>query len=102
MFKPNLRYLMLRKTWLMAEKTGRCLIAFPQQLLPGTFNKQEISGGAAEIPLALHLDVLCVHVFVVVIEARIERLGLACGFQKFLQLGSDLHKLNNRSLEPLR
>jgi hypothetical protein len=62
------------------------LIAFPQEPLSCAFHQEQIGSGAAKFIESLHFDVLGDHVFIVIIDAWIEWLGLACRFQILGQL----------------
>jgi hypothetical protein len=62
------------------------LITIPQEPLSCPFHQEQIGSGAAKVIESLHFDVLGDHVFIVIIDAWIEWLGLACRFQKLGQL----------------
>src|SRR5208283_3576439 len=70
-------------SWATLRGTGPGLIAFPQEPLPGTFHQEQIGGGAAKIVPSFHLDDLGVFPLV---NVGIERLRLACRFQKLGQM----------------
>ncbi len=72
--------------WATCPGTDRRLIAFPQEPLPGTFNKQEIGSRTAKLILSnifavFRVDFRCLFLIHRFIEAGIEWLGLTSHLQ---------------------